>query len=183
MNLNRSKYYISFLALAIFFASCTEEVNFDQADQLAVEPVLASSIFYFESTEEVINLAGTGAFYSQIFTFDAFSEAFIADKILDGVMTYELENTTSKLLDIVIEFIDESGSILDTEVFVIDPEPAPITEIQVAYGNGGKSLDILRNTTDIRIQVANRSDDSSVSNQQEPKIILRSSAAFTVKLR
>ena len=97
-------------------------MNFSQADDLAVEPIVASSIFYFESTEEVINVAGSGAFYTETFTFEAFSEAFIDDKILDGAFTYQLENTTSKPLDIEIEFLDASGNVLDSEQFSIAAE-------------------------------------------------------------
>ena len=167
----------------VTLVACTEDVNFSQVDDLEVEPTLASSIFYFESTEEVINQTGAGVFYSENFTFEAFSEAFISDRILDGVITYQLENTTSKQIDLEIEFLDDSGNILDSESFVIQPEPAPITEVQVAYGDGGKSLDILRNTRSIRVNGVNLGDGTSISSQPEPKIILRSSAAFTVKLQ
>ncbi|WP_246865793.1 hypothetical protein [Croceivirga thetidis] len=169
--------------MAFILNACTEDVNFSQADDLEVEPTLASSIFYFESTEEVINLAGSGAFYTEDFTFEAFSEAFVADRILDGVITYQLENSTSKQIDLEIEFLDANGNTIDSEFFSIQPEPAPITEIQVAYGDGGKSLDILRNTRTIRVNGSNLGDDTSISSQPEPKIILRSSAAFTVKLQ
>lgn len=179
--LNRIPILLFIFGLVI--QSCTEDLNFSQADDLAVEPIVASSIFYFESTEEIINIAGAGAFYNEIFTFEAFSEAFMDDKILDGTFTYQLENTTSKPLDIEIEFLDDSGNVLDLEQFSIAAEPAPITEIQVAYGTGGKSLDILRNTNQIRVNGVNLGDSTSISNQPEPKIILRSSAAFRLKLR
>ena len=162
--------------------SCSDDLNFSQADDLAVEPTIASSIFYFESTEEIINVAGSGAFYTETFIFEAFSEEFIDDKILDGTITYQLENTTSKLLDLEIEFLDASGNVLDSEQFSIAAEPAPITEIQVAYGAGGKSLDILRNTVQIRVNGVNLGDSTSTSTQSEPKIILKSSAAFRLKL-
>lgn len=180
---NHFKNFIICLLSISILVSCSEEVNFNQADDLVVEPTLASSIFYFESTEEIINLAGSGAFYSENFTFEAFSEAFIADRILDGVITYQLENTTSKEIDIEIEFLDGSGNVLDSESFIIQADPAPLTEIRVAYGAGGKSLDILRNTRNIRVNGVNLGDDNSISSQPEPKIILRSSAAFTVKLQ
>jgi hypothetical protein len=57
--------------------SCADEQDFDQFDDLSVEPTVASSIFYFESDEETINTAGTGGFYQQTFTFEAFNEAFV----------------------------------------------------------------------------------------------------------
>ncbi len=168
---------------ALILDSCSDEQNFDQFDDLSVTPSVASSIFYLESDENTINLAGSGNFYSQVFTFEAFNEAFISDNILDGVITYEVENTTSKEIDILIEFLDAAGTVLDTESFTIEPAPAPTLERQIAYGNGGRSLDILRNTTEIRVGGANQGDDTSVSSEPDPRIILKSSAVFRLRLR
>lgn len=163
--------------------SCADEQNFDQFDDLSVEPTLASSVFYFESDEATINLAGPGAFYTQSFTFEAFNEPFVAERVLDGMIIYEVENTTSKELAILIEFLDAGGTVLDSESFVVQPAPAPLLERQIAYGNGGRSLDILRNTTNIRVSGDNLGDATSVSSVSEPKITLRSSAEFRLRLR
>lgn len=171
------------LSTSFILNSCSEEQNFDQFDDLSIVPTVASSIFYLESDENTINLAGSGNFYSEVFTFEAFNEAFIADNILDGVITYEVENSTSKEIDIRIEFLDEAGNILDTESFTIQPSPAPTLERQIAYGNGGRSLDILRNTTDIRVGAENQGDDTSISSEPDPRIILRSSAEFRLRLQ
>jgi len=163
--------------------SCSEEQDFNQIDDLNVVPTLATSLLYIESDEGTINLAGTGNFYSQVFTFEAFNEPFIADNVLDGTITYQVENTTSKEIDILVEFLDEAGNVLDAEAFTIQPEPAPLLERQIAYGNGGRNLDILRNTTNIRVGGQNQGDDTSVSSQPNPRIILRSSAEFRLRLQ
>jgi len=177
------KRFFAFLLFSFLVTSCADEQDFDQFDDLSVEPTVASSIFYFESDEETINTAGTGGFYQQTFTFEAFNEAFVSDNILDGVITYQLENTTSKSLGLLIEFLDADANVLDTENFVIVEEPAPVLERQVAYGDGGKPLDILRNTMTIRVSGENLGNATSLSSQNEPKIILRSSAAFRLRLR
>lgn len=176
------RFLFVFLSLILFF-SCAEEQDFDQFDDLAIEPTVASSIFYFESDEQTINTVGTGEFYEEVFTFEAFSDDNVSDRVLDGVITYQLENTTSKPLALLIEFLDVDGNVLDSESFIVDEEPAPILERQVAYGEGGKSLDILRNTTNIRVSGENLGDATSQSPQNEPRIILRSSAAFRLRLR
>ncbi len=168
--------------IIVLFFSCAEEQDFDQFDDLNVVPEIASSIFYFESDETTINVAGIGAFYQETFTFEAFNEAFISDNVLDGVITYQLENTTSKPLGLLIEFLDADGNVLDSESFVIQEDPAPLLERQVAYGEGGRPLDILRNTTNIRVEGQNLGDASSQSSQSDPKIILRSSGAFRLQL-
>ena len=178
------KKIFSYLFLLFFlFFSCAEEQNFNQFDDLNVVPTLATSIFYFESPEDIINKLPPGNFYNQTFTFEAFNEAFVADRVLDGVITYELENTTSKEINVLVEFLDVFDTVLDTEFFAIQPQPAPSLERQVAYGNGGKSLDILRNTTQIRVVGTNMSDNTSESTINEPTIILRSGAEFRVRLQ
>jgi len=139
--------------------------------------------FYFESDETTINATGSGVFYQEIFTFEAFSDPNIADRVIDGTITYQIENTTSKPLSLLIEFLDAGGNVLDSEPFIVNEEPTALLERQVAYGDGGKSLDILRNTTNIRVSGENLGDATSQSSQNEPKVILRSSAAFRIRLR
>lgn len=171
-----------YLFLFLLF-SCADEQNFDQFDDLSVVPTLATGIFYFESPEDVINQLPPGNFYNQTFTFEAFNEAFVSERVLDGTITYQLENTTSKELSLLVEFIDATDAVLDSESFTIQPQPAPLLERQIAYGNGDRSLDILRNTTRIRVTSENLGDNTSESTVNEPRIILRSSAVFRIRLQ
>ena len=167
----------------VFLSSCAEEQNFNQFDDLSLIPTVASSLLFFESPENTINQLPPGDFYSETFTFVAFSEAFVADRVVDGSIIYELENTTSKELNVLVEFLDASDGVLDSESFLIQPEPAPSLERQVAYGNGDRSLDILRNTTQIRITGTNLGDNISESTVNQPSIILKSDAVFRIRLQ
>jgi len=172
------------LLLLLGLNSCVEKLNFDQYDDLEITPTVEASILYVESPERIINESPGQNFYSQDFNFDAFSEDAFADRVLDGYMFYEIENTTSKELEARVEFLDEQGSVLDYEDFHVDPAPTPLTQIPVAYGTGGgKSIEIIKNTSGIRINVQNLGDNSSVSNLPDPKIIFRSSGKFRLRLR
>jgi len=173
-----------FLALLGLFSlnSCSEELDFDQAEDLQVTPTVATSLFYLETPEAEINSAPAGSFISEVFEFEAFSEDFIAENVLEGTITYEYENSTSKEIQLNIEFLDAAGEILDVEQFPVDA-PSGAVQREVLYGVGGKSLDILRNTTQIRLSGANLGDNTSTSSASEPKFILRSSAAFRLQLQ
>ncbi len=175
--------YIASVLLLALLSACADEQNFDQIDDLSVEPLVATSIFYFESDENTINAMPAGQFYDQNFTFEAFNEPFVADNLLDGKITYQLENTTSKELEIMVEFLDADGNVLDSETFILQPEQTFPLEVEVNYGVGGQSLDILRNTTDIRVTGNNMTDNTSISTMPEPKVILRTSAEFRLKLQ
>lgn len=177
------------LALVTLFAfqftlvSCTEEQNFDQIEDLSLTPTLSTGIFYLESDEASINQAGPfNSFYFQEVNFDAFNEEYVSERLLEGTILYELENTTSKQLRVTIDFLSEDGQVLDTEVFNVPANTTDIITREVYYGPGGKSLDILINTSGLRISGNNLSDSSSVSSNEDPKVILRSGAEFEFEL-
>ncbi len=175
--------YTFIVTFFLLLTSCIEEQDFDQYNDLSVVPVLESSILYLEATEDVINNVPPGPFYSEDFNFDPFSEEFFSDRVLDGVITYELENTTSKPLTLNIEFINDADTVLDVESFTIEASPSGTFQRDVTYGNSGKSLDILRNTSKIRVTASNNGDNTSTSTVTPPLVTLKSSGKFSVRLK
>jgi len=170
--------------LAVFFLySCMEKQDFDQYDDLEITPTFEASILYLETPEDYINGFTTANYYSQEFNFDAFTEDIFSERVLDGVITYEIENTTSKPLEIILQFLDEGGAVLDVESFSIDPAPTAILRREIAYGNTGRSIDIIRNTSSIQINGINLGDASSTSNLPDPLFTLSSSGKFRVRLK
>lgn len=174
------------ILITVFFGlllamSCTEKQDFDQINDLEITPTYETSIFYVKAQESIINLVSGVSFFSQDFNFDAFEEPFFSNRVQSGVLTYELENTTSKPIEIVLEFLDENENILDREVFRMQAAPTAVINRDVAYGPTGKSLDIIRNTSKIRLNATNLGDNSSSSSLPDPAIVLRSSAKFTLE--
>lgn len=169
---------------ALLFTSCVEEQDFSQYDDLNLLPTVESSILYLESPESLINEIPSNTYYSQTFNFDAFSEQFIAERLVEGVITFELENTTSKPLRLVVEFLDEADNTLYTQVFNIPAAPTAILRREVSFGTaGGEDIAIITNTSSIRLSAENLGDNSSVSSLPDPKVIFRSSAKFTLELK
>jgi hypothetical protein len=179
------KKHLIFLLVLLFggLSSCLEEQDFDQWDDLDVIPTVDASLIYVESPERIINEAPAMGFYSEDFTFDAFNEAFIQDQIVDALIRYEVDNTTSKPLEFVVELLDAGDAVLDTEIFMIPPAPTPLLIREVFYGPGGRPLDILRNTVTVRLTATNLGDNTSVSVLTDPKILLRSSVRARLRLK
>lgn len=171
------------LLSALIFSSCMETQDFDQYDDLDIIPTYEASIVYLETPESVINAAGGANFYSQDFNFDAFAEDIFSERVLDGVLTYDVENTTSKRLDLTIEFLDVDGNVLDVESFSMDPAPAAVLRREIAYGNAGRSMDIIRNTSGIRLSGTNLGDSTSTSTLPDPMVTLKSSGKFRVRIK
>ncbi len=173
-----------FIASGMLLTSCVDEQNFDQYDDLRITPIVEGSILYVESPERLINSANGVDFFSQDFNFDAFAEDYVAERVLNGTVTYIIENTTSKELDVLVEFLDEGGTVLDSELFLIPPAPTALLQREVNYGTAsGKSIDIIKNTSSIKVSVRNLGDNTSVSNLSDPKVILKSSGKFRVGLK
>ncbi len=172
---------LSVLLLLIF--ACSEKQDFSQYDELSITPTLETSIFFVKVQELLINSATDISFFTQDFNFDAFEEEFFADRVLEGVISYELENTTSKPIQIELQFLDENDELLDSEVFTMDAAPTALLTREVAYGNSGKSLDILRNTSKVRLNASNFGDNVSVSEIPGASVQLRSSAQFMLRLK
>ena len=169
--------------LLLLCNSCSEEQDFDQFDDLSITPAVASSIFSLEADEAFINTITTvNTFYTQTFIFEAFSEQFVADRLIEGTITYDFENSTSKPLNIIVEFLDEGGMVLDFENFNIAQGPNETLTRNVEYGPNGKPLDILINTTSIRVTGRNLGDNVSVSPEPDAKVTMRSAAEFIFEL-
>ena len=179
------KFSICFTLVMVLFLlnSCSEEQDFDQFDDLSITPAVASSIFSFEADEDFINSITTiNTFYTQTFVFEAFNEQFVADRLLEGTITYEFENTTSKPINVIVEFLDEGGNVLDFENFDIVAGPNQTETRNVEYGPNGKPLDILINTGNIRVSGRNLGDNVSVSPEPDAKLTMKSAAEFLFQL-
>lgn len=170
----------------VFFSmliSCTQQtLNFDQIDDLKAEPEIEASIVYIEAPERIINLATQTNFFTGDFNFDAFSSDFFAERVIEGTVTYVVENTTSKALEVTVEFLDESGTVLDTEEFSIGPAPTAILQREIAYGGSGRSIDIIKNTSSIRVSAENLGGTATTSNFPNPMVTLKSKGKFKLSV-
>ena len=175
-------FFLGTIALAIVI-SCVEDIDADQFDELALTPTYEASLLSVEASEELINQVTGNTVFSNNFNFDAFNSNVFADRVIEGTITYVIENTTSKELEITVEFLDDGDAILDTEVFTVQPAPTIILQREIVYGPSGRSIDIVTNLSSIRVSAENLGDDMSISSESDPMISLKSSGKFTVRLK
>ena len=176
----------SVIVIAVFFglfSSCSDSLNFNQAEDLIAEPEIEASLLYIETPERIINLATASNFITQDFNFDAFSSNFFAERVIEGTVTYVVENTTSKELVVTVQFLDESGTVLDTEVFSVAAAPTEILEVEIPYGGTGRSIDIIKNTSSIQVTGENvTGDTTSTSGVPDAKVTLKSKGKFKLSI-
>ena len=172
------------LALSVPILGCVEDQDFGQYDDLSVTPTVESSMLFVEVPERVINQLDGLDFVQETFNFDAFAEDFVSERLIEGTVTYELENTTSKPLELIVEFLDEGDNVLDMESFSIPGAPTALLRRDIAYGGlGGRDISIIQNTSAIRVSATNLGDNSSVSALPNPLVTLRSGAKFRIRLK
>ncbi len=177
------KYVLSGILFSGILSSCADNLDFNQYDQLEVTPTFEASILYVEVAESVVNDVAAAEFFSKDFNFDAFSSNIFAERVIEGEVTYVVENTTSKEIVITVEFLDENGTILDTEILTVQEVPSSILQRDIAYGSAGRSIEIIKNLSEIRVSAVNRGDATSISNLESPMITLKSSGKFRVRIK
>ena len=175
-------FFLFSVVVMSIISSCVADIDFTQFDEVAATPTYEAGILYLEAPEDVINLVSGTSVFSQNFNFNAFSSDVFASRVIDGTITYVVENTTSKELEITVDFLDEAGTLLDTEVFSIDPQPTAIVQREIAYGASGRSIEIIKSLSTIRVIAENLGDNSSTSSLENPLITLQSSGKFRVEL-
>ena len=179
------KFPLFLLSVLFLFAliSCMEEQDFSQLNDIEITPAVEISVFNFEIPEKLIN-HNPRNFYTNNSNFNVFGNTNFSDKVIEGSITYQLENTTSKPILFTIKLLDNNGKTLDTTILNIKPEAKNTTDKEIFYGGaGGKSLNIIRNTSAIGLSAENLGDNTSVSSQPNPKLILRASAKVKISIQ
>ena len=175
--------YLYFFCL-ILLTSCIEEQDFDQAKDLEIITDISGPILYVESPENLINDATDSNFISQNINFDGFNAAIFSDRVISGSLNFQIENTTSKQIDFTLDFLDDADTVIDSEFFSIPAAPPTVViNREIFYGPpSGRSIDIIKNTSSFQLSAVNNSGNTSVSNDNEPKVIFRSSGNFKLRL-
>lgn len=180
--MRNSLYKIVVLFFAISAVSCIEELV-DENVGGVLTPTITGSILYFETTEALINSSGSNPVLIQSANFDGFNAEVFAGRVLSGSLTYELTNTTSKQLDILLELLDDGGAVLDSELFSLNPNTSTPISRETFYGPpSANDINIIKNLSEIRLTVVNNGDFTGVSNAAESKFIFKSKGEFKLQL-
>ncbi len=177
-----SRYKIIILFFSICLTSCIEDLV-DENVGGVFTPSITGSMLYLETTEDLINSNATNPVFIQSANFDGFNAEVFSGRVLSGSLSYELTNTTSKQLDILLELLDNTGAVLDSEIFNLSPNVNIPISRETFYGPPSTNdIDIIKNLSEIRLILVNNSDFTSVSNSTEPKFIFKSKGEFKLQL-
>lgn len=113
-----SRIYTIFIA-AFLFSSCSSDLDFDQVEDLKLEPVVVANLAYFNLPANKIIDNGEGQVAFDVDGFDALKNKFFNEHLKKAEFNFEIENTINRAFSVAILLLNDNGDILDTSTFQI----------------------------------------------------------------
>ena len=135
--------------LLLFSFSCASDLDFDQVNDLKLEPVVVANLAYFNVEAKDFSSGSGQTVLIEQTTTDIFNDSFFRRRINRVELLFELENTINRPYEVILLFLN------------IDNVPIHITNLNIQSYSGtenkksktevfeGVGLDILKKTTKI----------------------------------
>ncbi|WP_426485988.1 hypothetical protein [Flavobacterium sp. 2] len=119
MKLNCINSILRVFAVTILFVSCSSDLDFDQVNDLKLEPVFIANLAYFDiPANELVADGGTQIIYDSR-NFDIFKKQFLRDYLKKAEFDVEIENTIERGFVINMLLLNSKNEILTTVSFVV----------------------------------------------------------------
>jgi len=108
------------LVLALLSFSCSSDLDFDQVDDLKLEPVIVTNLVYFDIPANAFVNNGTEqsvAFDTQ--DFDPFRNSLLREDLMKAEFNFEITNTITRAYKIDLILIDSQNNPIETITFNI----------------------------------------------------------------
>lgn len=133
----------------ILVTSCVKDVDFEQAEDVSISPIVESSLLFFDfPASEFQEPTGTAIVVEQdALDLDFFTEEFIRDNLIRAEFFFEVTNTIDRTFRADVIMYDIDGNV--TYAFDIMISPDGNNEVVVTHTEvfEGVSLDQLKITT------------------------------------
>jgi len=120
MKLYFLKRFSTTVLLSVLFFSCSSDLDFDQTNDLKLEPVFVANLAYFDIAANQFVDNGTEqqiAFDQQ--NFDIFKEKFFKDNLAKAEFNFEIDNTVNRAFTLNILLLNDNDQILQTITLAI----------------------------------------------------------------
>jgi hypothetical protein len=148
----RYSFYKRIIGILLLFLSfsCSSDLDFEQTDQLNVQPVFTTNLAYFplEANQFVINGVEQSTF-SYSANVDFFDTAFVKEDMVRAELYFRVKNTINRAYTYTITFLDANSTPIHT--INMDIPAYNGTEIVVEHTEifDSSNIDILKNTKSI----------------------------------
>lgn len=116
-----------FIFLCFILLTCTEEVDFDQANDFHVSPVVESSpIFFNESANQFVEEGEGINTIQDDLLINIFNDQFIIDNLTKAEFVFDIVNSIDRSFSLQVEFLNEMDNIL--HIMTINVAASPSNE-------------------------------------------------------
>ncbi len=113
------KYVILFFLLLTLCISCTKDIDFDQAREYQFNPVVESSLVFFNESANAFIDQGAEVEIVQDFIFiDFFNDDFIVDNVEKISFNFETQNSINRRFELQVDLYDEALGLQDSFVVI-----------------------------------------------------------------
>ncbi|MBZ4034408.1 hypothetical protein K6T82_06505 [Flavobacterium sp. 17A] len=115
----KSKYYhfSSIILLVFLFFSCSSDLDFDQVNDLKLEPAFVANVAYFDIPANKLIDDGGNHEADDARSFDVFKDKFFNDHLKKAELDFEIENTIDRAFVVNLFLLDANEKVLQTITF------------------------------------------------------------------
>ena len=105
--------------LHVICVSCTKEVDFNQINDLEINPVIESNLFYFDATAGDFIIGGSDEFSTppEFIIIDIFNNQFVKDNLIKAELLFETVNSINRAYQVQVDFFDNANQLRHTFTF------------------------------------------------------------------
>ncbi|WP_299111205.1 hypothetical protein [uncultured Winogradskyella sp.] len=183
----RKIYSILYSFIILMITSCVKDVDFDQADDFSLTPVLAASVVYtnVEASRFSENGMELETVSDTIANIEIFTDDFVIDNLVKAELIFEATNSINRTFGLQVDFLNEIDEIQHS--FLFDASPSPLgDEVLTEYIEVFEdvTLEALKMTRKmiITLRLYPSNDGSSLDEDSAGEIGLKSRGTFYLNL-
>ena len=177
--LRKEKCNILLILLWVCFASCTKEVDFEQAQDFQVSPIIESSLIFLDepASQFVENGEEIETLQDEVLI-NIFNDQFVVDNLVKAEFVFEITNSINRGFQLQVNFLDGFDQLLHVLTINVSATPNndPIFQTHIETFEGD-SLTAL-NATQKMVFTLDLLSGSPITESSPGEIILKSKGIF-----
>ena len=141
---------LGILILTLFSFSCASDLDFNQVNDLKLEPILVSNLAYFDVPANQFVANGVEQTITvDTPTIDIFNDAFFKDNLAKAEFFFEINNTIKRAYTLDLVYLDNNNQALYSTNFAIPAYTGVENLVTKTDVFANAKLDLLKKTTKI----------------------------------
>lgn len=142
--------FLGIFFLSIFFLSCSSDLDFDQVNDLKLEPVVVANLATFDVPANEFVIGGTEQNVAgDVLNFDVFKNSFLTDALTRADFFFEIDNTINRAYRVNLYLLDANNNPLYTIPFDVPAYTGVQNLVTKTEIFQNAKLDLLKKTTKI----------------------------------